>query len=305
MIQAERIWMDGKLVPYAEATVHVGAFGLHYGLGVFEGVRCYRRANGQAAIFRLKEHIDRLFDSARVCEMEIPHSRTDLMDACVQTVRANRLSEAYIRPLAFTGAGALGIGARQNPIHVVVLAFAWDAVLGAEAANKGIRAHVSSFVRGHPNATLNKAKIAGQYVSSVLVKRDSQRLGLEEAILLDAAGNVAEGSAQNLFMVKDGVLWTPPTDLPILPGITRSSVLTLAGELGLPLRERAFPRDSLYLADEVFFTGTATELTPVRQIDGRPIGEGQPGPITRRIQQAFFEVARGTGGSHPDWLTAV
>ena len=305
MIHAKFVWYNGQLVPFAEATTHVGAFALHYGVGVFEGLRCYRRHDGRAAVFRLNEHIQRLFQSAAACEMAIPFSPAQLVEACLETVRANGLEEGYVRPLAFTGAGALGMGARNNPTEVVVLSFPWSAVLGADAADKGIRAHVSSLVRGHVNSFMSKAKIVGQYTASVLVKRESQRLGFDEAIMLDAEGRVTEGSAQNVFAVWDGRLLTPPLELPILAGITRDAVITLAGDLGVPLVERTFTRDMLYTAAEVFLTGTATELTPVREIDGRTIGDGRPGPITRRIQQAFFAVARGPGDAHQDWLSFV
>src|SRR4051794_40662944 len=229
-LQADWIWHDGKLVPFAEAQTHVTAFTLHYGLGVFEGVRCYRRADGRSAIFRLREHIERLFFSARAAAMDLPIAPAVVEAACLETVRANRLAEAYVRPLGFTGAGVLGMGARTNPIEVAIIAFPWTAVLGADAHDKGIRAHVSSFVRGHMNATMSKAKIVGQYTASVIAKRESQRLGRDEAIMLDADGRVAEGTAENVFVVWQGRLWTPPLDLPILAGITRASVIALAAD---------------------------------------------------------------------------
>jgi branched-chain amino acid aminotransferase len=313
MIQATSIWLDGKQVPFAEARIHVTAFSLHYGIGAFEGVRCYRRHDGRTAVFRLQEHIERLFESSAVCSMAIPFSPAQLEAACLETVRANKLEEGYIRPLVFTGAGALGMGARDNPIQVAVIAFPWSDVLGAGASQRGIRAHISTFVRAHVNSVMSKAKIIGQYASSVLVKRESQRLGMDEAIMLDAQGRVAEGSAENIFVVYKGELWTPPLDLPILAGITRDAVLTLAREAGLAPVERAFTRDMLVAASEVFLTGTATEITPVREIDGRVIGgpagghvgagaEWAPGPITRRIQEGFVAAVRGPGEPHPEWL---
>jgi branched-chain amino acid aminotransferase len=317
VINASTIWLDGKAVPYAQAQVHVAAFTLHYGVGVFEGLRCYRRHDGRTAIFRLGEHIERLFESAAVCSMVIPFSAAQIEEACLETVRANKLQEGYVRPLVFTGAGVLGMGARDNPIQVAVLAFPWSDVLGAEASQRGIRAHVSSFVRAHVNSVMSKAKIVGQYAASVMVKRESQRLGFDEAIMLDADGRVTEGSAENIFMVYRGELWTPPLDLPILGGITRDAVLTLARAAGLRPVERAFTRDMLYAASEIFLTGTATEITPVRELDGRVVGsglggnvgsagsanpEGRPGPVTRQIQQAFAAALRGPGEPHPEWL---
>jgi branched-chain amino acid aminotransferase len=306
-IDARFVWLKGRLVPFAEATTHVTAFTLHYGLGVFEGLRCYRRADpdGRSAIFRLPEHIDRLFESAAACSMDVPHSRQEVVAACLETVRANGLDEGYVRPLVFTGAGVLGMGARGNPIEVAVIAFPWSAVLGAEAHEKGIRAHVSSYVRGHLNSVLSKAKIVGQYATSVIVKRDSQRLGYDEAIMLDSDGRVTEGSAENVFVVWKGQLYTPPLDLAILAGITRDAVMVLARDEGLQVVERSFTRDMLWTASEVFLTGTATEITPVREIDGRTIGDGRPGPVTRKIQAAFAQVVRGPTARHPEWLTFV
>jgi branched-chain amino acid aminotransferase len=304
-VTARSIWHDGRLVPFADARTHVTAFGLHYGVGVFEGVRCYRRSDGRSAIFRLKEHIARLYQSAIACEMEIPFPPAALEAACLETVRDNGLDEGYVRPLAFTGAGSLGMGARDNPTEVAVIAFPWSAVLGAEAADKGVRAHISSFVRAHVNSVMSKAKIVGQYTASVMVKRESQRLGFDEAIMLDAEGRVTEASAQNVFAVWQGQIHTPPLELSILGGITRDAVITLAGDLGMSVVQRSFTRDMLYTADEIFLTGTATEITPVRELDGRVIGGGRPGPITRQIQQAFFAVVRGPGERHPDWLSYV
>ena len=302
-IQAEHVWHNGRLVPFAEARTHVTAFTLHYGVGAFEGLRCYRRQDGRSAIFRLAEHIERLYQSAAALSMEIPHQAGELMAACLETVRANRLAEGYVRPLVYTGAGVLGMGARGNPIEVAIIAFPWSAVLGAEAHDKGIRAHVSSFVRGHVNSVMSKAKIVGQYATSVLVKRDSQRLGYDEAIMLDSEGRVTEGSAENVFAVFGGKLFTPPLDMAILGGITRDAVITLAREAGVEVVERSFTRDMLWTARELFLTGTATEITPVRELDGRPIADGRPGPITRTIQAAFQEVVRGPELRHPEWLS--
>jgi branched-chain amino acid aminotransferase len=305
MIKASAIWLDGKMIPFPQAQVHITAFTLHYGIGAFEGLRCYRRQDGRTAVFRLREHIERLYESTAVCAMTIPFSPAEIEAACLETVRANKLDEGYIRPLVFTGAGMLGMGARENPIQVAIIAFPWSDVMGADAAQRGVRAQVSTFVRAHPNSMMSKAKIIGQYTSSVLVKRESQRLGFDEAIMLDAEGRVAEASAQNVFVVWKDQLLTPPLELPILAGITRDAVLTLAREAGFSPVERAFTRDMLYSASEVFLTGTATEVTPVREIDGRPVGSGKPGPVTTKIQQAFVAAVRGPGEPHPEWLRYV
>jgi branched-chain amino acid aminotransferase len=303
VIEATSAWINGQLVPFAEAATHVTAFTLHYGLAVFEGVRCYRRDDGRSAVFRLREHMERLLDSAKIATLEVPYGRDQLEAACLDTLRANAFDEAYLRPLVYVGAGSLGLGTRDNPVETAIVAFRWAPPLGEEGQRSGVRALVSSFVRGHPNHTMSKAKISGGYVSSVLAKREVQRLGGDEAILLDSHGRVAEGSADNIFIVHQGTLLTPPTDLPILAGITRASVLTLARDAGVPVVERSFTRDMLYTASEVFLTGTAVELTPVREVDGRPVGDGRPGPITRGLQAAFTAATRAPSPPHPEWLT--
>jgi branched-chain amino acid aminotransferase len=305
MIEATHAWVNGAMVPLAEARTHLTAFTLHYGLAVFEGVRCYRRDDGRSAVFRLREHIDRLFDSARIATLDIPFSRADLIEACLATLRANAFDEAYLRPLVFIGPGSLGLGTRDNPVETAIVSFRWAPPLGEEGQRSGVRALVSSLVRGHPNHAMSKAKISGGYVNSVLAKREAQRLGAEEAILLDTEGRVAEGTADNIFIVHQGTLLTPPLDMPILAGITRASVLTLAREanLGVEIVERSFTRDMLYTASEIFLTGTAIELTPVREVDGRAVGDGRPGPITRALQSAFTAATRSAAPPHPDWLT--
>jgi branched-chain amino acid aminotransferase len=302
MIKSEFAWMNGKLLPFAQATTHVSAFTLHYGVAVFEGIRCYKRNDGRSAVFRLREHIDRLIYSAKICDTVIPFSREQIEAACLETLRANKLEEAYIRPLAYLGAGSLGLGSRDNPVELTIIAFPWGAYLGAEALNRGIRAHVSTFVRGHLNHTMSKAKISGQYVNSVLAKREVVGMGYDEAIMLDDAGRVAEGSGENIFMVHRGRLYTPPLSMPILDGITRDAVLTLARENGVEVVEQPFTRDMMYAASEVFFTGTACEVTPVREIDKIAIGTGEPGPVTRKLQAAFSAVAKGATNAHPEWL---
>jgi branched-chain amino acid aminotransferase len=302
MIKSEFVWMNGKMLPFAQATTHVSAFTLHYGVAVFEGIRCYKRNDGRSAVFRLREHIDRLIYSAKICDMVIPYSREQIETACLETLRANKLDEAYIRPLAYLGPGALGLGSRDNPVDLIVIAFPWGAYLGADALTRGIRAHVSTFVRGHLNHTMSKAKISGQYVNSVLAKREVTGMGYDEAIMLDASGAVAEATGENIFVVHRGRLYTPPLSMPILDGITRDAVLTLARENGIDVVEQSFTRDLLYAASEVFFTGTACEVTPVREIDKIAIGTGEPGPVTRKLQAAFTAVLKGATDKHSEWL---
>jgi len=302
MIQSDFAWMNGKLIPFAQATTHISAFTLHYGVAAFEGIRCYKRADGRSAVFRLREHIERLFGSMKVCGNDVPWSIEQVEAACLEVLRANKLAEAYLRPLVYAGAGSLGLGAKDAPIEAAVIAFPWGAYLGEEALTKGIRAHVSTFVRGHVNNIMSKAKISGQYVNSVLAKREVVSLGYDEAIMLDAAGAVAEGTGENIFMVHRGRLYTPPLSMPILDGITRDAVITLARENGIEVVEQAFTRDMLYAASEVFFTGTACEVTPVREIDKISIGAGEPGPITRKLQAAFTAVVKGVSEAHLEWL---
>ena len=301
MIQADWVWRNGKLIPFADASTHVLTFGLHYGLAVFEGVRCYRRADGRSAMFRLKEHIERLVQSCKIATLDLAHDAAELQAACAETLTANKLAEGYLRPLVFAGAGTLGIGARDNPTEVAIIAFPWPPMLGQEGLDHGVRTQVSTLARGHLGSTMSKAKISGQYVGSVLAKREAQRHGCEDAIMLDSEGRVAEGTTNNVFMVWKGALLTPPLEMSILAGITRDSVITLARELGIEVIERSFTRDMLYTASEIFLTGTAVEVTPVREVDGYVIGP--PGPITRRLQAAFYTAARGPGEPHPAWLT--
>jgi branched-chain amino acid aminotransferase len=301
MVKADRIWMDGRLVAFDDAKVHVLTHALHYGIGVFEGIRAYRTADGQSAIFRLREHVQRLYDSAHVVLMEIPYPPEKLEAACVEALRANGLAEGYIRPLAFFGAGAMGVGA-QNAVQVIVAAWPWGAYLSEEGVRRGIRAKVSSFTRMHVNVQMVRAKISGQYVNSFLATREAALSGYEEAILLDTEGYVAEGAGENIFIVKKGVLQTPPLSSAVLAGITRDSVLRIAGDLGVPVREEKFTRDAMYLADELFMTGTAAEVTPVREVDDRSVGKGEPGPVSRKVQEAFFRAVRGEEPRYREWL---
>jgi branched-chain amino acid aminotransferase len=300
-----KIWLDGKLVPWSEATVHVLTHSLHYGVAAFEGIRCYRRADGRSAVFRLRDHLDRLFDTCHVATIESPFTREEVAAACLETLRANGMTQAYLRPIIFLGDGALGLGSLDNPTRVAVACYEWGAYLGDEGLKRGIRAKVSSFTRGAINSTMSKGKISGQYVNSVLAKREVMRAGYAEAILLDAQGYVAEASGENIFIVKGGRLITPSLASPILAGITRDSLIVLARDLGLPVEERLFGRDELYLADEVFLSGTAAEITPVREVDDRRIGSGEPGPVTRRVQELFFETVKGGAPKYPSWLTFV
>lgn len=303
MIKADTIWLDGKLVPFDQAKVHVLTHALHYGIGVFEGIRGYQTADGRSAVFRLKEHIQRLHDSAHILMLEIPFPAERLEQACIEVLRSNKLAAGYIRPLAFTGAGALGVGA-QNPIQVIIAAWPWGAYLSEDGLKKGIRAKVSSFTRLHVNVNMVRAKISGQYVNSFFATREASMAGYEEAILLDTEGYVCEAAGENIFTVKGGVLRTPPLSSAVLAGITRDSVLRIAQDLGVPVKEEKFTRDSMYLADELFMTGTAAEVTPVREVDNRRIGKGEPGPITKRIQEIFFRAVRGEEPKYREWLSS-
>lgn len=295
------IWVEGRLVDWNDATVHLLTHTLHYGLGVFEGIRCYRRSDGRSSIFRLAEHIDRLFESCRIATLAPAFSAAELVSACHQTLKANSLGEAYLRPIVWLGDGGMGIGA-DVPTRTAIAAYEWGAYLGDDGLKKGIRAKTSSFTRGGLNSMMSKGKINGQYTTSVLAKREVIKAGYDEALFLDTNGHVAEASGENLFMVRRGRLITPPLSSPILAGITRDAMITIARDLGVPVEERTFARDELYVADEVFLCGTAAELTPVREIDDRGIGDGTPGPITRRVQETFFaEVRTAPSPKYPHW----
>ena len=298
----EQIWLDGRFVPWAEGNVHLLTHTLHYGLGVFEGIRCYRCDDGRSAVFRLREHIARLFRSAKIMEMEIPYTQAQIEAATLETVRVNRLPECYIRPLVFLGEGAMGLLPRDNPVRVAIVVWRWGAYLGEEGLERGIRAKVSSYTRHHPNSTMTKSKTCGSYVNSILAKREVTRLGYDEAILLDPQGYISEASGENIFLVRDGALRTPPPGT-ILEGITRDAVMTLAEEKGIRVLETTITRDELYGADEAFFTGTAAEVTPVREVDDRTIGGGSRGPITKTLQASFFDVVRGRSRKHESWLS--
>jgi len=303
--KVKKIWLEGELVDWDEAKVHVITHTLHYGLGAFEGVRAYKRADGTTTIFRLEEHLDRLYDSCRLVLIEPRFAQAQVHEGCVQLLRENKMEEAYLRPIVFVGEGAMGVYAPDNPIRTAVVAWRWGAYLGEKAVEQGIRCKVSSWARHHIHVSLAKGKIIGQYTNSILAKREAKMAGYDEAILMDVQGYVSEGSGENLFIVKNGKVMTPPLSASILAGITRDTVLTLAREEGLVVSEEMMTRDQLYLADEVFFTGTAAEVTPIREIDDRKIGAGTVGPVTKRLQQRYFDVVKGKDGSHPEWLTRV
>ena len=297
----EKIWMDGKLIPWEEAKVHVLTHTLHYGLAVFEGIRCYLCYDGKSAVFRLKEHVDRLFDSAHIGDLKIPYSKKEIAEACKETLRVNGLKEGYIRPIAFIGEGVMGVYPGDNPIRVAIITWSWGTYLGEGALEKGIRAKVSSYTRHHVNVMMTKAKISGNYVNSILAKREVMKTGYDEALMLDTEGYISEASGENIFMVKNGVLKTTPLTS-ILSGITRDSVIQIAKSKRIPLTEERFTRDELYIAQEAFFTGTAAEITPIREVDDRQIGEGKPGPITRELQSAFFDIVKGKNLEFKEWL---
>jgi branched-chain amino acid aminotransferase len=302
--KAKFIWFDGKFIPWDEAQVPLLTHTLHYGLGVFEGIRAYHCADGRTAIFRLPEHIRRLFDSAHVMQLDMPFTQAEIEAVCGETLRVNGQIEAYIRPLVFVGDGVMGLNPQDNPIRVAIISWPWGAYLGEEGLRLGIRVKTSSFIRHHVNIMMTMTKTVGNYVNSILAKREAVHAGYDEALMLDTEGYVAEASGENIFLVRDGLLKTPPLTS-VLPGITRDSILTLARDLGIPAREDRFSRDELYLADEAFLTGTAAEVTPIREVDGRKIGKGKPGPITLKLQAAYFAVVKGQDARYQKWLTYI
>lgn len=302
-MQKPDIWFNGEFVRYEDATVHVLTHALHYGTSVFEGIRCYRTEKG-SAIFRNPEHMQRLIDSGRIYRMNLGYSREELERAAVETVSRSGLEECYIRPLSYRAAGPMGVNPYNNPVDTVMAVWEWGAYLGAEALEQGVDVQVASWNRMAPNTFPAMAKAGGNYLNAGLVKMDAVLSGFTEGIMLSTDGFVAEGSGENLFLVKDGVLHTAPTALSILPGITRNSIIRIAEDMGLEVKESRIPREALYIADEVFFTGTAAEVTPIRSIDHHQIGEGRRGPITEKLQDAFFDILR--GGNDPyGWLTFV
>jgi len=297
------IWYDGKMVPWREATTHVLTHSLHYGLACFEGLRAYKTANG-TAIFRLKEHTERWLNSAHIFMMKMPYDKETLMAAQREVVRANKLDSCYVRPIAFYGSEKMGVSPKGAQVHVAIAAWPWGAYLGADGLEKGIRVKTSSFSRHHVNVTMCRAKFSGTYANSILANQEALEHGYDEALLLDVEGYVAEGAGENLFLVKNGKLYEPELTSALV-GITRDSVVQLAGELGLKVEARRITRDDVYLADEAFFTGTAAEVTPIRELDGRVIGAGKRGPITEKLQTMFFDVVNGRNAKFSHWLAAV
>jgi branched-chain amino acid aminotransferase len=304
MIQeTSKIWMDGEFVDWADAKVHVLTHTLHYGLGLFEGIRCYQTAEGPA-VLRLGDHIDRLYASAHISTVKIPYKNEEFREATLETLRVNKLSSGYIRPLVYLGYGAMGLYPGDNPVRCSIAVWPWGAYLGDDGLKNGIRVKTSSFTRQHINISMTKAKVCGHYVNSIMAKVEAVQDGYDEALFLDVGGNVSEGSGENVFIVRRGVLKTPPLNS-VLEGITRQSVLEIAADNGIEVREDNITRDELYSADEAFFTGTAAEITPIREVDHRSIGTVRPGPLTELIQSEFFAAVRGEKEKYRHWLTAV
>ena len=298
-----KIWKDGKLLDWRDAKIHVLTHSLHYGMAVFEGVRAYKTEQG-SAVFRLQEHTKRLFNSAKIFQMQVPFDMQTIVDAQLQVLRENKLESAYIRPLIWIGSEKMGIAAKSNTVHVAVAAWSWGAYLGEDGINKGIRVKTSSYSRHHVNVSMVRAKASGYYINSILANQEALTDGYDEALLLDTDGYVSEGSGENVFIVKNGKLYTP--DLAsCLDGITRDAVLTMARDLGYEVSEKRITRDEMYCCDEAFFTGTAAEITPIRELDNRTIGSGSRGPVTEKLQSLFFDVVNGKVPAHADWLTKV
>lgn len=296
-LTSKYIWFDGKLVPFADAQTHVLSHTLHYGLGAFEGIRAYQQPNGRPGIWKLDEHIERMVDTMRILRMPVSWTEQQLRDACIETMAANGFEEAYIRPLAFVGMGRLGLGARNNPVHVVVAAWPWGAYLGDEGIEKGVALRTSSYARNHPNAAMSRAKVVGHYVNSIIARYEANDDGFDEALMLDFNGYVAEGTGENVFVTRGDVIKTPPV-ANILPGITRSTVLDILRHEGHEVQEVFFGRDAFYVADEAWMCGTAAEITPIRSVDRRDVGEGRPGPLTNRVRTIYGDGVRGK----VDWL---
>jgi branched-chain amino acid aminotransferase len=302
--RAEFIWMSGKLVPWDDARIHIGSHVVHYGSAVFEGIRCYKTPKG-SAVFRLDAHTERLFNSAKIYWMEIPWTRDEVDAAILETIGANKLEACYVRPVVYRGAGQLGVNPLGSPVEMSIMVWDWGKYLGKEALEQGVDVCVSSWTRMAPNTLPAMAKSAGNYMNSQLIKIEAVKGGFAEGIALDSQGHVSEGSGENLFVVSKGRLMTPPLVSSVLPGITRDCVLALARRLGIAVEEKALPREMLYLADELFFTGTAAEITPIRSVDRHPVGAGARGPVTAALQKAFFDVIEGNASDEHGWLTFV
>ena len=300
-LMSEYVWMDGTFVSFDQATVPVMTHTLHYGYGAFEGIRAYERSDGSSHIFRLQEHIERLFESAHILGLVIPFTQSEINQACVDVLKHNKFKSGYLRPLVYLGSEAMGLGALNNTVHVAIASWQWGAYLGDDGLKNGIHAKISSFNRSHVNVNMVKGKICGQYVNSVIAKREALKAGYQEAIMLDTQGFVSECTGENLFMVKKGVINTAPYGSSILGGITRDTLIQIAKSMGYEVRERLFTRDELYTADEIFLCGTAAEVTPVREVDDRQVGSGKPGPICREVAEKFFAVVKGDDPSYPHW----
>lgn len=296
------IWFDGKFVPWEEAQAHVLSHALHYGTAAFEGIRAYSCMDGKSAVFRLPEHVTRLFHSMKILGLQLPYSEETIINAIIETLKINTLAEGYIRPLSFIGEGIMGVHPGDNPIQTIIAVWPWGAYLGSEGLKNGIRVKTSSFVRHHVNAMMTKAKLSGNYINSVLAKMEVKSDGYDEALMLDANGFVSEASGENIFVVRNGTIKTTPLTS-ILGGITRNSVIQIAHQLGYTVNEQLFTRDELYTADEAFFSGTAAEITPIQEVDKRIIGKGNIGEITKKIQELYFRIVRGQEPSYTDWLT--
>ncbi len=301
---SKSIWFNGSLIPWDEARIHVLSHVMHYGSSVFEGIRCYEQPSG-SAVFRLEDHIRRLFDSARIYRMEIPWSREEVVEACLETVRANGLNSCYIRPLVYRGYGSMGVNPLPCPVELMIAAWEWGAYLGDEALENGVDVQVSTWARMAPNTIPAMAKAGANYANAQLVKMEALANGFAEGVVLDVDGFVCEGSGENIFLVREGKVFTPPLGASILSGITRASVIALLREMGLEVAQTKVPREALYLADELFFTGTAAEITPIRSVDRLTVGGGKPGPITKKIQKAYLSVLRGETADSRGWLHPV
>lgn len=300
----EKIWKNGKLISWQDATVHVLSHGLHYGTGVFEGIRCYSTPKGPA-IFRLKDHMKRMFQSANAINMKLPYTQDQLCEAAKETVRSNHLDSCYIRPIAFYGVSGIGVNPLGYPIETFIAAFAMGAYLGDEGMRNGIRVHTSSWHRVTSGSVPATAKVCGDYLNSALAVMEAKLNGFDETVMLNELHMVAEGSGENLFAVREGRLQTPPLNAGILPGITRDSIMKLAKDMGYEVVEQNMARSELYMVDELFLTGTAAEVTPIREVDRRPVGDGKPGPVTKALQARFLEIARGNDAKYSSWLDAV
>ena len=300
--KTEYIWFDGKMVPWDQAQVHVLTHGLHYGSGVFEGIRAYSCADGTSAVFRLPEHARRLINSGKILNIDIPFTAEEIEKAILDTLVANKLPEGYVRPLSFVGYGNMGVYPGDNPVNTIIAVWPWGAYLGAEALEMGIRVKTSSFARTHVNTLLSKAKAAGNYVNSILAKVEVKQDGYDEALMLDTSGYVSEATGENIFIVRGNIIKTPPLTS-VLDGITRNSIITIARDLGYTVEEQLFTRDEVYIADEAFFSGTAAELTPIREVDNRTIGAGKAGPVTKTLQAAYFDAVKGKDPKYAHWLS--